>query len=285
MKEYLGLMNQLLTGQWTADPTGKKGTTLTGDPLPDQMLAGMNPTEIQGMNLELGAVPGQAALGGAGYGSAMNILAGKNLDPASNPALRSYYDAAARGTTNQYMTGIAPSEMAQAASSGAFGGSADAEARALNQFNYGHTLGDLAANIYEPAYQQGQQQITQTMAMLPQIMGGLNVPGETALNVGGLQQQQEQQGLNTQYQNAYQRAMWPYNLLQYAGGGFGGMGSQGGSSMSRGFGMGMPSNKGGQVLGGALGGAGLGQMFSQNGSKMGPGMGAGLGALLPLLMA
>lgn len=237
LKEYQDLLNQLLTGSYTASGPGVNGAaggtpTLTPNPLPQQQLAGFTPGELQGLNLEYGAVPGEQGVTGTAAGQAANILSGNNLNPTTNPYLTSYYNAAAAPLVNQYETATAPTAESNAELSGAFGGSAQAENTALNQYNLGNNLQSLAANIYEPAYQQAQQQITQTLGLAPSIASGLNIPGETALGAGGLQQQQNQAGLNTAYGNAYQQAMWPYQQLSYLGSGLTGLGSEGGGTLS-----------------------------------------------------
>jgi hypothetical protein len=257
-----------------------------------------------------------------------SVLGGAYLNPASNPELTAYANAATDLMGKQYAANTAPSEMSGAVLSGAFGGSSDAEARALNQYNYANAVGNTLANIYEPAYQaeRGLQQQTygtgaqyqlgageanaanalaasqanaanalgayqsqlgyrqgmaglqagtyqsdmanqiKALGLMPQTLQAGLMPGETALGVGGLEQAQAQQGLNAQYQNAYNQNMWPYQLGSY----YGGMAT----GINQGYGQGQQTtdfpyqNSWGQsILGGGLGLAGIGGLLFGGGQN------------------
>lgn len=280
IKEFLPFINYLTTGQYGPSKT----PTASKYPGPDQQVAGFNQDEMAGLQGLRSSAGAQAGLAGQGAMTAENILQGNMLNPATNPQLTAYYNAAAQPMTNQYNAATAPSAMSQAALSGAFGGSADAENRALGAYNFGNNQQQLAASIYEPAYQQGLQQMTQTLGLDPSLTANLNVPGETMLSAGGIQQQQSQADLNAQYQNQYNSAMWPYEMAQALGGSFGeagmGYGRQTGTSTMSGGGG---SGKGGK-MGGALGAAGLtDMMFPRFLSSIGSGISGGLGNLGSIL--
>ena len=205
IKEFLSL----LEGQ--AAPGG----TLASNPLPSQQVAPLNPTEQTGLAQT-------AATGAEGQGAADAALQ-EQQDTLSGDYLsipQSYLDALNSQTTTEYENTIAPSEMSAAAQTGAFGGSADAEARALNQFGLSTSLANANAGVYEQE-RSNQLQAAQT---LPALETGAGVPGEETLSAGGVEQQQEQTELNTEYQNEAQAAQWPYELLSFLGQGVTGIG-------------------------------------------------------------
>lgn len=226
LREYMDLLNFETTGSYGAQKASQDPTLQ--QTLPNQQVAGFTPGQMEGLNLEYGAIPGQQMVGNTAADQTANILSGGMLNPASNPWLTQYYNAAAQPLMTNYMAATAPAAMSNAELAGAFGGSADAENRALSQYNFGNQLSNLAANIFEPAYQQGQQQLTQTLALSPSIQQGLTTPGATALSAGGLQQTQQQNELNAAYQNA----LWPYQELSYLGSGLTGLLPAGGTTTS-----------------------------------------------------
>lgn len=273
IKDYLSMIGQDVTGT----QIGKtKPPPTVADPFPNQQVAGFNPNELAALQMELGIVPGQAALGGAAGNEAYNTLAGTYLNPASNPALAAYANAATQGLVNNYQAAVAPSEMSKAALSGAFGGSSDAEARALNQYDLGQNIGNTEANIYEPAYQAERQNQLSTLGQLANVNTALRAPGETALQVGGLQQEQQQQELNAAYQNAYQQANWPFELASFFGNALGPADMGAGRSTTTGPNPYATTGGGGLqgAIGGGLTGAGIGSKFGPWGALIGGGIGA-----------
>jgi hypothetical protein len=334
-------------------------------PGPAYQVAGINPTEYGGLGLELGSIPGMQQLLGLGSGALGTSLSGGYFNPNLNPYLsgagpnqnpylstlgsmggpnafskltnnpyvnqydpnlNNYASAATDMLKKQYAAATAPSQMSQAELSGAFGGSADAEARALNQYSLGQNIGNTLANIYEPAwqekaqlYQQGaetqaglqeaaasaaSQQYgnqayqqaglygtqlgeaignqTQSLGLLPSIMQAGTLPGETALGVGGLLQQQQQNQLNANYQNQYNQAFWPYQLVNWLG--------QAATGINTGFGQGRQTTNfsgGGpgmlqELLGGGLGLGGLASLLFGGGSNSAAsGIGSAIGSLVP----
>lgn len=240
LKEYMNLINSLVTGQGGANTSNP---SLTGGQVPQQSVAGLDPAEMAGLQSELTAAGQQGQLANTNASTAEAILGGSNMNATMNPYLNSYYQAALQPMANTYAATTAPSEMSQAALSGAFGGSSDAEARALNQYNFGNNEATLGANIYEPAYQAdylaGLGQQTSVLGMEPSLMSGLTQPGETTLGAGAITQEQQQNQLNTQYQNQYSQFMWPYQQAQYLGSGLGLPAGSGGATVS------YPSSSGG----------------------------------------
>jgi hypothetical protein len=204
--QYLQLGNYQATGRQPSAAAeqkywGGQAPSTSPYPGPDLQVAGFNSTEMAGLNGLQGSASAQDLLSGQASDTANSILQGNNLNPSSNPGLAAYYNAAAQPLTNQYNASTAPSQMSQAALSGAFGGSADAENRALGQYGFGNQLQNLAANIYEPAYEQGLNQQTSVLGMAPQLTQNLSTGSNTLLEGGGIQQQQSQAELNANYQN------------------------------------------------------------------------------------
>jgi hypothetical protein len=244
LKEALKYMKQFMTGQG--------GKPIAPYTFPNQNVAGFNPAEEAGFS-------GTTALSGAESGAfnpalplISDTLSGKYLDPNTNPFLTATYNAAAQPLTENYQSAIAPGEMTGAIQAGAFGGSSDAEARALNQYQFGGQLQNLATNLYGQNYQQERQNQLGTLGELGKIGLGLNMPNEQLMNVGGTQQAQSQNELNTQYQNAYNQSAFPYQLLQMftGGGGVGSLGGGGGTSSTTNQ---LPGVSGGQQAAGYAG--------------------------------
>jgi hypothetical protein len=250
LKEALGYLQQFLTGQGNRP--------LAPYNFPNQQVAPQTGAELAG-------VAGTTNLAGAensAYSPALPLLSdtlsGTYLNPATNPWLTATYGAAAQPLTEAYQSSVAPSEMTGAIESGAFGGSSDAEARALNQYQFGGQLQNLATNLYGQNYQTERQNQLNLLSNLGGVSQGLNAPNEQLLGAGGFEQAQQQNVLNTQYQNAYNQAEFPYQLLgMFTGGaGVGGLGGGAGSSTTIGY----PAyDSSGLSLGqGLLGGAGIG---------------------------
>ena len=243
------------------------GGQLASNPMPQQQVAPLNPNETAGINQSVATGQEGQGAADAALNQAEQTLSGQYL---SIP--QSYLDALNSGTTTEYENTIAPSELGNAASTGAFGGSADAENRALNQFGLSTALANANAGVYE---QERQNQLA-TAEKLPAIEAGAAAPGQDILGAGGVQQQQSQTELNAAYNNASQNAQWPYELLNFLGTGVSGIG--GGNSTTVGSNP-YQSNPVGNALGAGLAGAGAGSMFGPWGAAIGGGVGV-LGSFL-----
>jgi hypothetical protein len=189
----------------------------SGYPFSLEQVAPFNSTQQQGFNLtsQLGQSEQQPI--NAALGQASNILSGANLNPSSNPELQAYYNAAAQPMETAYRDATLPGIQAEFAQAGSFGGSAQTQAESLAQQNLAQGLSSLAANIYEPAYQQGQTQLTQEQALLPSLLQGAYTPAQELLGTGGTQQQLTQQQMNTALQNEENRYNFPFQLLGQLG--------------------------------------------------------------------
>jgi hypothetical protein len=160
-------------------------------------------------------------------------LRGDYLNPASNPYLNDTYNAAASGVTQQFKNATLPGMMAMAQRSGQFGSSAMNEAMGDATTAFQGGLNDLATNIYGGNYQQERARQMQAEGLNPTTMANLFAPSYQLMGVGSMQQQQEQQGMNTNYMNAIQRSEYPFQILSGFGGALGQAGQGTGGSTTR----------------------------------------------------
>ena len=176
-----------------------------------QDLNGMNPFMQQG----LGMMANQT-------GAAQKYL-NRNVDavskmaqnnPALNPWLSQYYKQAALPMQQQFQNSIQPSMMAEAERAGAMDSSGFNAQQGLAQSGLAQGLGTLGANIYEPAWQQGEQLQQNAQQMLPGMVSSMYGPGQQLYAIG---QQQMQ---------------YPFALLSELGGAIGQAGGGTGTSIS-----------------------------------------------------
>lgn len=193
------------------------GGQITPSPLPNQQVAPFTIDQLASMGLgEMQTGGAQQALGAAQSANA-NIASGANLSPSSNPYLQQYYNAAAEPVVQNYQQAVAPNILGNAVAAGGLGSSGTEQAFSNAQSQLGQQLGNLSANIYEPAYEQGLAQQSAAIAEAPGLAQGQYIPSEMLGGIGQQQQQQAQNVLQTGYQNALQQAMWPYTALQMFG--------------------------------------------------------------------
>lgn len=196
MKPYAQNYMGLATGTLAPGPNGS--WTIPPYPYPYQQVAPFTDMQMQGLD----AVQAQGAwnpLVGQAMGLQSNVM-GQNA--INNPLLAQYFSAAATPVTGQMN--------AAALKSGNFGSYG-------TQAALGNTLGNMAANIYEPAWNQ-QEQLRQNAAyMSPYLMQAGYYPAQQLMQYGGAEQQQAQNVLNTGFQNLYGFAGWPFQDLNMLG--------------------------------------------------------------------
>ena len=169
--------------------------------------------------MQLGAeqtAPTQGALGTAQNANTA-IAGGANLNPQTNQYLQQYYNAAAQPVIQNYEQAVAPNILSNAVAAGGLGSSGTEQAFSNAQSQLGQQLGNLSANIYEPAYETALGQQTAAIGQAPGLATAQYTPSEMLTGIGGQQQQQAQDVLQTGYQNQTQQAMWPYTALQMFG--------------------------------------------------------------------
>lgn len=185
----------------------------------NQQVAGFTPDQTAALNSISGTTGTANGLGTANAGYASGVLAGDQLNPNSNPYLAGTYNEAAQGLVNQYQTAIGPSTMAagEVASGGGPGAlgtnSSYNQTAALNQYNLGQNLNNLATNIYGGAYEQGIQNQLSVSQGIGNVQNSLYTGANEQLGAGSLEQQQQQSLFNTQYQNALNANQYPMQAL------------------------------------------------------------------------
>jgi hypothetical protein len=193
-----------------------------GQPAPQQGVAPFNANQqagIQGIKGETGASQG---LANVGAGELSDTLSGKYLNPATNPYLTATYNEGARAMTNQYEQATAPStlaagQMATGGGPGVGGSSSYQQLASTNEQNLGQGLNDLATNIYGGNYTNERNIMAGAPGLIGQTQSALYQPSNELLGVGTLQQQQQQNVLNTGYQNQNAQRQYPFQQLGYLG--------------------------------------------------------------------
>jgi hypothetical protein len=204
----------------------------SGTQVPQQQIAGLAGMQHQGLGALGREAQSSSKLGNQATGTASDILGGKYLSPSSNPYLKQYYDQAASQLTNQYQMSTSPDITAQAVQQGGLGGSGQNQSQQYAKWGLGQDLASLGAKIYEPAYQQGLDQMTSVLSQTPGLMQAQFTRGQGLLQGGQLQQQQGQNQLNALYQNQQNQFQLPYQLLGQYGSGVGQMAGLGGSQVN-----------------------------------------------------
>jgi hypothetical protein len=122
-----------------------------------------------------------------------NFMSGMYASPSTNPYLQDYYNAAAAPVIANYQQAVAPNLLANAIGAGGLGSSGTASAFDAAQANLGTSLQNLASGMYEPAYQQGMQQMQAAIGMEPGMAQAWYTPLQQQL---GINQQQQNELLN-----------------------------------------------------------------------------------------
>ena len=212
--------------------------------IPGQQVAGFTPTQTSAMNLATQGIGAYqpyldaaqaaqtAALGTAGAGA--QALAGMQFAPTGE-AIQQYMDPYQQNVTQDALRemdrqgAIAQNQLAgQAVGAGAFGGSRFGiqqaeQARNLQDIksrrifedmsrNYQQAVGAMqAANAARTQQAQGFANLGNVASGMGQSTGALG----QLMGIGGMQQQLQQQGFNTGYQNQLNAMMEPYRRLSY----------------------------------------------------------------------
>lgn len=227
---FPGTANQAIPG--LGIKASKNGSALPSLPsMPaglNQQVAPMTQPQTDALSSANAITPAAMNLTGAGANTVASFASGAQQN---NPYLDATFNQAATGLTNQYNTGTAPAAMAQAEQSGSFGGTGMNNAMTQNAYGYGQGLATLGANIYEPAYAQGQQNQLAAAQALPASAMALYNPLQAQYGAGAAQQNQNQTVLNTNYTNAAAQAQWPFTMLSELGSAFGATAGAGGTSV------------------------------------------------------
>jgi hypothetical protein len=248
------------------------------------MLAGGAPSINAATGALTGLATGQNPYQQQAYGAAGGLLnnpyiqaaqqanqatiSGQYLDPSRNQALQDYMNAGMAPIIANYQTATAPNILANAIGAGGLGSSGTAEAFEAAGSELSRSLGDYAANVMYPAYQQErqlqqqaiqgapgllaptQQGISALSGLLGQQAGaatglpGMYGPQQTAISQApGLAQgaympseqlmgigTQQQQQLQNQLNAAFGNQMMPYQMEQMGANLIGALSGGGGQS-------------------------------------------------------
>lgn len=171
-------------------------------PYTGQRYAGLNTTQQQGLD----AITQRAMLGSQtvnnAEGQLNEVIAGGN----TNPYLDQLVGKAQDSVRSAYNTA--------AVNSGSFGNAGLAE-------QAGRQMGDVAAQMYGQAYDQDRARQMQAIGMAPQFGNQAYSDAEQLMKAGQVQQDQQQQGLDFNYQQFQDAQNLPYRQLAAMAGPFG----------------------------------------------------------------
>lgn len=117
-----------------------------------------------------------------------DTMAGKYLDPSTNPWLQKTFEAASQPVAQQFQNITAPTTDAMFGAAGPMSGGARFNAQNMNQQNLARALDQLATGIYGGNYQAERQNQMGAMAFSPQMQQMGYVAPEMAYQAGTLQQ-------------------------------------------------------------------------------------------------
>jgi hypothetical protein len=217
----------------------ESGLTLPGGqlaPYPtglNQNVAPFTPAQTQALTAGQSLTAPAQSLANQGAATTGSFASGAQAGP--NPTLNAYYNQAAQQLGQNYTYATQPALAAQAQQAGAFNSSGYNQAQGLAQYGLGQSLATLGANIYEPAYQQGQtNELNAATTGASSALSNLYQPTQQLYNIGSTQQQQAQNTNNAATANAAQQANWPYSILSQLGAALGQASGGGGTTVATG---------------------------------------------------
>jgi len=196
-------------------PGGVTPPTPGPSPMPYQQVAPLTPQQLQAMQMT-----GQQAGGAQNFLNLAEAQQAATIGGAYtglNPWLDQYYNAAALPVVQNYQYATAPNNLYSGATTGTLGSSGQQQAMQYGESGLGQALGNLAAGMFEPAYQYGlglQQSAAQNA---PNLAAGQFGPEQALMQSGQIGQQQAQNVLQSGYQNLTGQSQWPYQALGMLG--------------------------------------------------------------------
>jgi len=154
----------------------QRGSDLSNQSVPTytgQTVAGLSPTQQQGLGSVNGAAGYAGSVANAAGANQANVLNGQGkpdisnpytgnvqastaanafADPANNPYLANSVNASNQAITQSFNNTVAPQTLAQFRNAGAFGGSAQQQATDNNNYQLANALSNNTANMYNSAY-------------------------------------------------------------------------------------------------------------------------------------
>lgn len=195
-------------------PAFEKFAAAPPSPFPGQTTAGFTPSQIQGQQQVLGAVPAQQQIAAGALGAQGVVTDPNILNAATNPALQSYINAATQPLYQQLTEAALPAIRGSAITSGGFGGSRQGIAEGLATGRTAQAAGETTANIANQGYQAGLDALLKGIALAPTTQQVQTQPGLTTSGVGDVQQALQQAILNQQIQDYYYKQFAPFMTAQ-----------------------------------------------------------------------
>lgn len=242
---------------------------------PGSTVASFDPLQTQGQEMALSQTGGQGQVVGSAADASKFFTSGDVLNPASNPGLSGYIDAATRPIYNNLTERVLPAVRSGANQAGQFGGSRQAIAESLASRDAATAAGDTAAKIVGQSYGTGVDAMTKALGLSGSTAQNLNIPAMTTSGVGDVRQNLLQQILGEGASKWNYEQMLPLLMGKELTSIAGALPNAGTTTT----GNSPTPNKAVSSLGGALSGAAAGSAFGPWGAAAG----GGIGALLPFL--
>lgn len=247
-------------------------------PLDYSQVAGFDPLQTKAQETILGAAGSVGRAGQAANRSNQFLMDPRILDPSSNKYLQGSIDAATRPITENLLEKVLPGLRGEAMASGQLGGSRRAIAETGAVREAARAVGDVGSTMANQNYQSGLDAMSKAIALNPQVMQGLQLPGLMQGAVGDQRQKMEQALLAERASKDIFRQMAPFLAASEVA--RIGTGLPGGTNVSTAQ---LPqASPWASGLSGAMGGAALGASIPGIG-PWGAIPGAGIGALMSLL--
>lgn len=200
-----------------ADLYVKQATNIANTPYQGytgQRYADLN--QIQ--NMGIGMVQDRALNGSATMNNAENSLNGFIRGGNTNPYLDSMVNKAQSSVVDNFNNMVKPQTEAAMRNSGSFGNSGLDQMMQTQQKAAGQQMSDIATNMYGNAYNTDQGNKMQAIGMAPTFGNAAYQDASQLLNAGGIQQNQQQQGLDFGYNQFQEAQNYPYKQLAATGG-------------------------------------------------------------------
>lgn len=165
-------------------------------------VAPFNASQLMGQEMVLNSVPSMQGVANQA-GAANEFLLGDVLNPASNPHLQAYMDAAVRPINETLTRTALPAIRSGAEGTGNYGSSRQGVAEGIAIGDASRAVGDTSAKVANQGYLSGLEAMLKGLALAPTTQQIQAAPGVTTSGVGDVQQAREQAVLNEQVQGHY----------------------------------------------------------------------------------
>jgi len=202
------------------------------------------------------------------------------LNPESNPALQASIQSAIRPVTQAYLDpgGVLAQIRSDSGAAGQYGGSRMGLAEGVAAGRYADTIGDIATNRTNEAYNKGLDVFSRTLALTPSTYGAMMTPANVVSGVGAQQEGYAQNQADYEAQARQWGLNAPWAALQnYANIVYGG--SAPGTTTT---GTTAQPNRVVSALGGAMTGYAAAGALTTSGFAVNPLIGAGIGLMMGL---